>query len=77
MFNWAPDNDVEKRYGMPLTPIYAITSMASDTISSMSGEHGGFQGLLSTFQCLLFSLRAPLFLRERHPMGVVPSNKGR
>ena len=42
---WARVNDVEKRYGMPLTPIYAITSMTSDTTSSMSGEHGGFQAL--------------------------------
>ena len=56
MFNWAPVNDVEKRYGMPLTAIYAIISMASDTISSTSGEHGGFQDLLSTLECLLFSL---------------------
>ena len=42
---WARVNDVEKRYGMPLTPIYAITSMTSDTTSSMSGEHGGFHAL--------------------------------
>ena len=42
---WALVNDVEQRYGMPLTPIYAITSMTSDTTSSMSGEHGGFQAL--------------------------------
>ena len=38
-------NDVEKRYGMPLTFIYAITSMTLDTTSSINAEHGGFQAL--------------------------------
>ena len=42
---WAAINAIEKRYGLPPTPIYAITSLTADTTTFMSGEFRGFQAL--------------------------------
>ena len=40
---WAKVNDVEARFSLPRTPLYAITSLTADTTTAMSGEFGGFQ----------------------------------